>query len=298
MAQSLMGFEYEGRRASVIQVLRVSGLSSSAWYDTRPRKAKSNKQKPGPKAKYSDEIILSALKEHLKNPMFSGEGYKKLKVRLSAQGIEVGKERLLRILSDAELLAHPSHNHNGSSRKHEGRIITDAPNVMYACDIKEWKSLEGKFYMYSIIDHFNDEILSHLCCLSAKASQAAQVLRMALKNRFNRVDKQVCSGLELSLRTDNGSQFIAEDFEKELSFLGIKPSKAFVRSPECNGIIERYHRTIKEQINHKLKKADYLQACQIISQFVDDYNHHWLIHRLGLVSPIQYRMDYQKRNKN
>jgi len=292
-----MGFEYEGRIASVVQVLRVSGLSSSAWYDTRARKSISDKQKPGPKPKYSDACILSSVKELLKNPMFSGEGYKKLKVRLSSIGIQVGKERLLRILSESDLLARPHSTANGSSRTHDGRIITDAPNVMYGCDIKEWKCLEGKFYMFSIIDHFNDEILSHLCCLSATAYQAAQVLRMALKNRFNRVDKQVCSGLNLSLRTDNGSQFIAKEFEQELLFLGIYLSKAYVRSPECNGVIERYHRTIKEQINHQLKQVGYVQACQIISQFVENYNHHWLIHRLGLVSPIQYRMDYQKQHK-
>jgi len=293
-----MGFEYAGRIASVEQVLRVSGLSSAAWYSKRIRKSSDAKQKPGPKPKHSDAEVLSALRLLLKNPMFSGEGYKKLKVRLSKTGIEVGKERLLGILSDADLLARPRSEHNGSSRKHDGRIITDAANVMYGCDIKEWKSAEGKFYMFSIIDHYNDEILSHLCCLSAKASDATEVLRMALKSRFGRVDKQVCSSLKLALRTDNGSQFIAKEFEKELRFLGIKLSKAYVRSPECNGIIERYHRTIKEQINHKLKKGSYPEACQIIKQFVEDYNKHWLIHRLGLLSPIEYRIAHQNKNRN
>jgi len=293
----LIGFEYEGRIARVDQVLRVSGLSSAAWYSKRVSKPLSEKQKPGPKPKYSDSQILAELKVMLKNPMFTGEGYKKLQVRLLKRGFKVGKERLLLILSEAELLARPRSKETGSSRKHDGRIITDAANVMYACDIKEWKSAEGKFYMFSIIDHYNDEILSHLCCLSAKAKDATEVLRMALRNRFGGVDKQVCSSLKLALRTDNGSQFIAKEFEKELLFLGVKLSKAYVRSPECNGIIERYHRTIKEQINHKLKKVTYKQACQIIKQFVDDYNQHWLIHRLGLVSPIEYRITHQTNNK-
>lgn len=294
----MIGFEYDGRVARVDQVLRVSGLSSGAWYDKRIRKSSDTKGKPGPTPKYSDEQILSELKVMLENPMFSGEGYKKLKIRLLKRGFEVGKERLLSILSDADLLARPRSKETGSSRKHDGRIITDAPNVMYACDIKEWKSSEGKFYMFSIIDHYNDEILSHLCVLSAKAKDATEVLRMALKNRFGRVDKQVCSHLKLSLRTDNGSQFIAKEFEKELQFLGIKLSKAYVRSPECNGIIERYHRTIKEQINHKLKKVPYKQACLIIEQFVENYNKYWLIHRLGLLSPIEYRIIHQNKNKN
>jgi len=205
-------------------------------------------------------------------PYFSGEGYKKLKVRLESQGVKVGKERLLRLLKENDLLAHQRYNPNGSSRSHNGKIITEQADQMYACDIKEWKCKEGKFYMFTVIDHYND--------------------------RFSSVDKDICKMIGLQFRTDNGSQFIAKEFEMEVSFLGITLSRAFVRSPQCNGVIERYHRTIKEQIGYKIKELGYKQAFAQIDLFVPKYNQYWLLHRLGLKSPIDYRIENEKTTDN
>jgi len=227
----------------------------------------------------------------LVNPMFTGEGYKKIHARLSRLGIIVGKERLRLLMGAHQLLVHPKKPLNGTTRIHDGIIITDEPDKMYACDIKEWRCKEGKFYMFTVIEHFNDEVLSHLCATEAKTCQATEVLRMAVKKRFESLERDVCKNIQLSFRTDHGSQFISKEFEREISFLGITLSRAFVRSPECNGVVERYHRTIKEQLLHKIKDLSYKQAFEIIDQFVFNYNNFWLIHRLKLKSPIEYRQN-------
>ena len=52
----------------------------------------------------------------------------------------------------------------------------------------------------------------------------------------------------LQLRHDHASQFMSDDFQNELTFLGIEASPAFVREPEGNGCIERFFRTLKEQL--------------------------------------------------
>lgn len=286
-----MGFKYNGHTAPISMVLRVAGLSSAAWYDKRPRKKSGDTLKRGPQVVFSDEAVLLAVKDILKAPMFYGEGYKKLKVRLEHQGIKVGKERLLALLKAHDLLAHQRLPKTGGGRKHEGTIIAEQPNMLYACDIKEWRCLSGKFYMFSVIDHYNNEILSHLCCLRATHAEACEVLRLAIKQRFGALTKNICKQIALSFRTDHGSQFTCQFFEQEVEFLGITFSRAFVRSPESNGIIERYHRTIKSQVNHRLAESDYCESFKIIDDFVQDYNEHWLIHRLGLASPIQYRLN-------
>ena len=41
---------------------------------------------------------------------------------------------------------------------------------------------------------------------------------------------------------------MSDDFQNELAFLGIESSPAFVREPEGNGCIERFFRTLKEQL--------------------------------------------------
>ncbi len=49
------------------------------------------------------------------------------------------------------------------------------------------------------------------------------------------------------MRHDHGSVYMSDDFQKEVRFLGIESSPAFVMQPEGNGCIERFFRTLKEQ---------------------------------------------------
>lgn len=91
------------------------------------------------------------------------------------------------------------------------------------------------------------------------------------------------------------SQYDSHDFQRELKFLGLQYSPAFVRSPQCNGIIERFHRTLDEQVLDLYEFESIEEARQIIGKFIQEYNQHWLIHRLGLTSPLEYREKHEKR---
>ncbi len=53
--------------------------------------------------------------------------------------------------------------------------------------------------------------------------------------------------LGLGLRMDWGPQYTAHQFLGELHWLGIRPSPSYVGEPECNGIMERWIRTLKEE---------------------------------------------------
>ena len=41
---------------------------------------------------------------------------------------------------------------------------------------------------------------------------------------------------------------MSDDFQHELSFLGMTSSPSFVREPEGNGVAERFIRTLKENL--------------------------------------------------
>ena len=81
----------------------------------------------------------------------------------------------------------------------------------------------------------------------------------------------------------------------EMKFLGLDMSKAYVRQPECNGCIERFHRTPEEEVfalNH-FKTME--EANEAIRRFEENYNHLWLIYRLGYKSPVEYRKEYEAK---
>ena len=54
--------------------------------------------------------------------------------------------------------------------------------------------------------------------------------------------------LPVSRSVTTTDQFVADDFQRELAFLGIEPSPAFVREPDGNGCAERFIRTLKENL--------------------------------------------------
>ena len=61
--------------------------------------------------------------------------------------------------------------------------------------------------------------------------------------------------------------------------------RRYVGEPQCNGAIERFVRTLKEQCLwlHRFETLD--QARAIIGAFIERYNHEWLIERLDHRTP-------------
>ncbi len=96
----------------------------------------------------------------------------------------------------------------------------------------------------------------------------------------------------LQLRHDHGSQFVADDFQTELAFLGIEPSPAFVREPEGNGCAERFIRTLKENLLWVRTFATVAELAEALREFKRTYNERWLIGRHGHRTPSQVRSDF------
>ena len=93
----------------------------------------------------------------------------------------------------------------------------------------------------------------------------------------------------LQLRHDHASQFMSDDFQNELAFVGIESSPAFVREPEGNGCIERFFRTLKEQPLWVRPFRSTPELVRALEEFRALYNQHWLIERLGFEPPVQAR---------
>jgi len=83
------------------------------------------------------------------------------------------------------------------------------------------------------------------------------------------------------VRHDNGSQYVSRHFQSELAFLGIESSPSFMRSPEGNGCIERFFRTLKEQLLWVRNFVDAEDVRRAVTEWAKLYNEHWLIERHG-----------------
>ncbi len=95
----------------------------------------------------------------------------------------------------------------------------------------------------------------------------------------------------LAIRHDHGSAYMSDDFQEELSFLGMTSSPSFVRQPEGNGVAERFVRTLKENLLWVRHFATVVELVEALREFKRRYNEQWLIERHGYRSPAQVRRD-------
>jgi putative transposase len=82
---------------------------------------------------------------------------------------------------------------------------------------------------------------------------------------------------------------MSDAFQKELEFLGIESSPAFVRAPEGNGCAERSIRTLKENLLWVRTFATIEGLRQALLTFRETYNATWLIERHGFITPQAFR---------
>ena len=274
------------------RILSIAGLSSAAYYRKKP--AGKEKVRRGPKPKISDEDLLVEIRAEILNSVFTDEGYKKIWKRMRKRGIKASGRRVNQLMRDNNLLSVTRPKPDRKVNEHTGTITTELPNRMWGTDGKKFYTMQdGWCWFFGVIDHFNDEIMAWYSAKKGDRFAAMEPLKMAVRKTFGNLDQDVCTGIGLFLRTDHGSQYDSNDFQKELKFLGLVYSPAFVRSPECNGIIERFHRTLNEQVFDKQVFESLEQARLAIAKFIEDYNREWLLHRLGLTSPLEYRQNFE-----
>lgn len=289
--------ESQNRPYPMEMILKIAGLSSAAWY--RRKSDTGNKKRPGPKPLITDEDLLSEVKTEINMSVFNGEGYEKIHKRMSVRGIIAAPHRVNRIMRENHLLSPTRPKVNLAKNEHKGKIITEYPHRMWGTDGKRFYTLnEGWCWLFSVIDHCNDEIIAWHIAKVGNRFAAMEPVRMAVKTIFGSLERSICKDTGLFLRSDHGSQYDSDDFQRELKFLNLSYSPAFIRSPQCNGIIERFHRTINEQVFDLCLFDSLEQAQGIIAEFMHNYNHVWILHRLGLKTPVEYRKFLEIKNEN
>jgi putative transposase len=108
-----------------------------------------------------------------------------------------------------------------------------------------------------------------------------------VRRDFHGFAKDIASGL--TTRRDHGSQYMSDHFQKEIAFLGIESSPAFVRAPDGNGCAERFIRTLKENLLWVRHFETIEELRQALLAFREVYNTTWLIERHGFLTPDQFR---------
>ena len=244
--------------------------------------------KRGPKSVLSDQQILEAIRTVLEQPDFLGEGYRKIWARLRHQlGIRTASRRVLRIMREHDLLAPTRAGVPRGPVEHDGTIVTERPDQMWAIDATGCLTAEGNAAVFVVIDHCTGECLGAHAARRGTRFEAIECLRQAIWATKGHYEVGIAAGT--SLRHDHGSQFISNAFQDELKTVGIESSPSFVRQPQGNGCVERFIRTLKEQLLW-IRPFDSVEQLNLaLREFAQRFNERWILGRLGYRTPAQHR---------
>lgn len=277
-----------GKKYGTTMILDAFGIPRSTFYDSIKIMEPKEHEKRGPKTKQSDEEIAKMARKALNESPFSGEGHRKVRAMLAIQGIHVGKNRILRIMRENKLLAPTRNCRKGTKNVHNGKITTSTPNECWGGDITEvMTDKDGKVYIFDLIDHCTSEVLAAYVTTQGNRFSAITSLHEAVSSECGPVGKDIARGI--TLRLDHGTQFTSKRYVNEAKHLGFNLSYSYVAQPECNGVIERWHRTLKEQLLWTKSWKNLEEVQKSVKEFVETYNERWMLEKHGYLSPREFK---------
>ena len=276
------------RPYGVARVIAVWQLARSTFYAARQRQLDPRPAaKRGPRS-LSDEELAREIRQVLDQSAFHGEGYRKVWARLRHKGIRAWKDRVLRVMREHQLLSPSRQPDARPANPHEGSIVADTPNQVWGTDATAtFTEEDGQVTIFAAIDHCSADCIGIHAIKRAHRFEALEPIRQAVREQFGSFSAGVAAGVRL--RHDHGSVYMSDDFQAEVAFVGMESSPAFIRQPEGNGCIERFFRTLKEQLLwiRRFRNLDELRAA--LTDFRQRYNEHWIMERLHYRTPAQAR---------
>ena len=246
----------QGYRATLVATALLISRSS-LYYRKKPRGSRADRR--------YDEQIVVACGEKL------AYGYRRVAWWLRRkEGLQVNRKRVLRVMRERGLLVL-SRRLRARRRKEWGRVQAGAPNQIWQSDMtKVWAGPSvGWAYLVSVIDCCTREIvgwnLSHRC----RTEDALAAVEQSVLHRLPAGSREA----NVTLTTDNGTQFTSSRFLETLGRLGITHRRTAYHHPEGNSYIERFHRSLKEEEVWTSEYRTLEEARASIARWIEEYNY-------------------------
>jgi putative transposase len=198
-------------------------------------------------------------------------------------GLSVGESTVYRLLK-REGLVKPPVMQLLAGKEYQRK--TSGPHQMWATDASYFRVTGwGYYYMVTVMDDYSRSILAWKLQEDMTADSLIQVIQLA-------VDVTGMTEVPLEDRTkllsDNGSGYVSRAFRDYLNLVGIRHIRAAPYHPQTNGKLERYHQSIKNEVNqvpYEVPNEVPSDLEEAIAGFVDYYNNRRYHKALGNVTP-------------
>jgi putative transposase len=263
-------------RLSQREACRILGVSRSALWK-KPRERSSGRRVDGALAARIHELI----QEH---PTF---GYRRIWALLRFRdGMKVNRKAVYRVLSQKgwfvnQRVATPRPRVRGRrsrSRKSDERWAMDVTHI--PCGVDGWGHLTA------VIDCHDRELIGYEFALRGRAKEAERALEEACIRRFGTLRPE---GKTPVVRSDNGLIFQSRRFRAACRDYRLRQEFITPYTPEQNGLIERFFRSVKEECVWQRNFETFSEARSTLRRWIHWYNEGRPHQSLGYKSPAEYR---------
>jgi putative transposase len=221
-------------RASERRVCRLLGVPRSAL------RAPAGAARPRPSL---DAVLVERLRVLIRrHPTF---GYRRLWALLRyGEGLLVNRKKIYRILAAKRWFTHQ--RRVTPRPRVQGRVSrAGASNERWAIDVTHiYCGADGWGHLAAVIDCHDRELVAYEFSLRGRAREAERALEGACLARFATLRPE---GPTPIVRSDNGLIFTARRFRAALRDYRLRQEFITPYTPEQNGMIERFFRSLKEE---------------------------------------------------
>jgi len=267
---------------------RVLGVSSSGYYAWRNRGTSNRAQQ---NAALVDRIAMIHAWSR------GTYGAPRIHAQLKEDGIEVGHNRVARLMRVAGIQGVTRRKHRGTTRRNpEAQSAADlvnrkftsaAPNELWVADITYVPTQAGFLYLAVVVDAFSRRVIGWAMAGHLRTQLVLDALEMAIRQRH---PKRVIH------HSDHGTQYTSIEFGRRCREAGVRPSMGSVGDCFDNALCESFFATLECELLDRYVFPTRADARRAVFDFIEGwYNLHRLHSSLGYDRPARYEKRYAAR---
>lgn len=258
-------------KATVVQVCKTFDVSRQAYYAARKKtnepSIKSDKPRKPPTRSYvAVEVLRPAIQRIVKD--HAAWGVRKVWATLRREKLCVSQRRVWALMKDMGLTLKPDRVREEDPPR--GHVVVPEANRRIATDLTTVHTKQdGTVAVVPVIDCGCRTVLALEVTKSQASIPVLTPVRAALEKVFGTPD-QVPDGLEL--RSDHGPQYTGADCDVFCKEWHLFHTFAPVGRPTGNSVVERFIRTMKEEVVWLRDWNSLAELQQALDQWLVIYN--------------------------
>ena len=218
---------------------------------------------------WEKQAIIAFYLEHQK------DGYRRLTfMMLDRDIVAVSPASTYRVLKEAGLMR----KWNGKeSKKGTGFVQPTGSHEHWHVDVS-YLNISGTFYYFcGLLDGYSRYIV-HWEIRQSMTEEDVEIIIQRAREKYPSAVPRIIS--------DNGPQFIANEFKKFIKLCGMTHVRTSPFYPQSNGKLERFHKSYKQECVRPKTPLSMDDAKSETEKYINNYNNERLHGAIGYIAPV------------